>query len=182
MVSYCQELPEPPEIQSKQHVSAEMRQILGLPGPSYHYTAKDKACLVDTVYWEAGNQSNEGMLAVIDVIVNRFRGEGEFEGRYNSLCDVVLERCKRGRRLLKTYQFTGYKYHKRKKRNAERVARVTNLVDTTLNNLNDIESLTNGATYYHAVYMRRKPKWTKHMLVTCTIGQHIFYKSLDNSQ
>ena len=177
---FSQTLPDPPEIKPNPniHISMEMTRILGLPENWYHYTEKDKKCLVTTLYWESLNKP-EAVESILDVILNRFKGEGEFEGRYKSLSDVVLERCKRRGRTLKTYQFTGYRYYKRRMRNADKVTLITNIVEVTLNNINDINDLTNGAVYYHELHMHHKPKWTKRMVVTATIGNHYFYRPLD---
>ena len=53
----------------------------------FHQQKKDLACLTEVVYFESLNQSEEGMKAVITVILNRKQAKG-FPG---SICGVVQQ-------------------------------------------------------------------------------------------
>lgn len=53
----------------------------------FHQQSKDMACIVELLYFEALNQSKEGMKAVITVVLNRKQAKG-FPG---SICGVVQQ-------------------------------------------------------------------------------------------
>lgn len=127
--------------------------------------AEDKRqiqCLAQNVYFEAGNQSRKGMIAVTNVVMNRV-GDGRFP---TTPCGVVKQKsrgicqfswvCERGKVVRDKELY----------RRSQDVAK-----DVYLDNVGDV---TRGAKFYHANYVR--PSWSRAFKRTVTIGDHIFYK------
>lgn len=119
-------------------------------------------CLAENAYFEAGNQSEEGKLAVTNVVMNRLKDD-----RFpKTPCDVIYERvkgvcqfswvCKDRRSIgdIKQYKIS------------YRVARDVYL--------NQREDNTMGANFYHADYVR--PGWASRFMKTVKIQNHIFYQ------
>jgi spore germination cell wall hydrolase CwlJ-like protein len=121
-------------------------------------------CLAKNIYFEAGNQSDDGKLAVALVTMNRVHSKN-FAG---SICDVVKEKS------AKVCQFSWWcdgKSHKILERKVyEKSQQVAMFVYLNYGKVTDI---TRGATFYHTSYV--KPSW-KNLNKTISIGQHIFYK------
>jgi len=133
---------------------------------------KEINCLAMNIYYEAGNESMEGKLAVAQVTMNRTHNKGY----PTTICGVVYQNTlyDDGTRV---YQFSWVgEHHKPGEMNpynwkeARWIAR---------------EALTNGVAhdtlakhnvlFYHAAYVH--PGWTNVREYT-TIGHHIFYVSL----
>jgi spore germination cell wall hydrolase CwlJ-like protein len=117
-------------------------------------------CLAENAYFEAGNQSQKGKIAVTHVVMNRTKDE-----RFpKSACAVVHQKkrgvcqfswvCEGGKRIRDMVQFA----------EAKRAAE-----DVYLGNTRDV---THGAKFYHANYVN--PNWN--MQEVAYIGEHIFYK------
>jgi spore germination cell wall hydrolase CwlJ-like protein len=129
-----------------------------------YLTKQDKKqikCLADNAYFEAGNQTTRGKIAVTNVVMNR-TGDDSFP---STPCGVVKQK-KQGR-----CQFSWVCEHKKvfdadvyteSKRVAEQVY---------LQNIGDV---TAGATFYHASYVH--PFWADVFDRTTKIGDHIFYR------
>lgn len=144
------------------------------PGPSNATESKSAAapespkaalgCLSQALYWEAGIEGREGMIAVGWVVLNRTRSE-EFPG---TVCGVVKQGSdKPGCQF--SYWCDGKSDAPKQDANwalAEQVAR---------------EMLTNpppdptgGAIFYHAVDIRAP--WSKERTRTAQIGRHLYYR------
>lgn len=131
---------------------------------------KELHCLQKNVYFEAGNQSYDGMRAVATVTLNRY-AQGGFP---NKICDVVYQRNKNGR-----YQFSWVGENKnlqRKLRSQEEYAAWVLAGEAA------IQTLFNGglpelddAQYFHATYVRSRYH-EKNLQVVATIDDHIFYR------
>ena len=119
-------------------------------------------CLAQNIYYEAGNQSRDGQLAVALVTMNRVS-----HGFANSICSVVKQKIE------KTCQFS-WMCQKNPKPDPSLYKEVRDVALYTYLNYGMIEDITKGATYYHADYV--KPGWD-HLKKTTKIGQHIFYKT-----
>lgn len=117
-------------------------------------------CLAENAYFEAGNQSKKGMIAVSNVVMNRAEDK-----RFPSTpCGVVHQRTSR------VCQFSWVCEGKKKIRDwalYEKTKRVAENV--YLGNYGDV---TNGAKFYHATYV--SPGWN--MRRVKQIGAHIFYR------
>lgn len=63
-------------------------QVISEPWIDFSFTAKDEECLARNIYYEAGNESEEGKAAVAIVTINRVK-----DSRFgNSICGVVNQR------------------------------------------------------------------------------------------
>ena len=145
--------------------------------------AEQLQCLAQNIYFEAGNQSLEGMAAVADVTLNRVQ-----EDRYpDTICGVVKQGLKNPNGTMKRWkcQFSWYCDGKSDKipnmpnnqtwQNAEFVAKAM-LLEYSLTDTGDYFGITCGSTHYHATYV--VPDWIEDrgMNRTKQIGAHIFYK------
>lgn len=117
-------------------------------------------CLAENAYFEAGNQSKKGKIAVSNVVMNRTK-----DGRFGSTpCQVVHQKsrgvcqfswvCEGKKRIHDMVLFA----------ESKRVAE-----DVYLGNVHDV---TKGAKFYHANYVH--PGWNLRQVAY--IGAHIFYK------
>lgn len=121
-------------------------------------------CLAKNIYFEAGNQTDDGKIAVALVTMNRVRS-GQFAG---SVCSVVKEKS------AKVCQFSWWcdgKSHKIMNRSVYNKSR--HVAMFVYLNYGKVTDITKGATYYHADYVN--PGWAN-LKKTISIGQHIFYK------
>ncbi len=123
-------------------------------------------CLALNVYYEARSEPMVGQYAVAHVVLNRVANESFPD----DACKVVKQGYSKG---LGKCQFSWYCDGKSDVPKDElswlyaRVVAYNVLYDYHKDN-------TDGATYYHANYVR--PWWSKHYDKTVTHGSHIFYK------
>lgn len=138
---------------------------------SYHALTKDAqkqvTCLAENIYFEAAHEPKQGKMAVAFVTINRV-----LSGNYaNTICDVVYQKTGG------TCQFSWYC-------DGTVLSRRLTIKDTSLYNeirelathivvnFERMKDVTDGATYYHADYVR--PGWKLDKVDQ--IGRHIFYK------
>ena len=130
-------------------------------------------CMAVNIYHEAKNQPMAGQIAVAQVVMNRVK-----DNRYpDNVCDVVKQGLtyKNGKVVLGKCQFSGYCDGKKddvdkkseKWRNSLRYASMVITNRITLD-------VTEGATHYHATYVR--PAWARTKTKTVRINSHIFYR------
>ena len=140
-------------------------------------------CLAQNIYFEAGNQSLEGMAAVADVTLNRVQ-----EDRYpDTICEVVKAGVKHSNGEMKKHkcQFSWYCDGKSDKipnmpnnqtwQNAEFVAKAM-LLEYNMTDEGNYFGITCGSTHYHANYV--VPNWIndRGMDRIKQVCSHIFYK------
>lgn len=126
-------------------------------------------CLITAIYFESGNQSLVGQVAVGDVIINRV-----LDPRYPStICEVTKE----GRYVpwsdhpvRNMCQFSFWCDGKPE----EAPTSPKSLLAAALALYIPFD-VSGGATHYHASYVA--PSWARDSLRTVAIGQHIFYKN-----
>ena len=135
---------------------------------------KEKECLAKNIYFEAAIESTAGKMAVAQVTMNRVRSphypdsicKVVYQGKHHSNGFPVRDRC----------QFSWYcdgKGDEPRPTNAwrdsqdiaEYVIRTPSLID-----------ITDGATHYHADWMKKFPKWAHQKKKLVKIDTHIFYK------
>ena len=130
-------------------------------------------CMATNIYHEAKNQPMVGQIAVAQVVMNRVK-----DSRYpNNVCDVIKQGLtyKNGKVVLGKCQFSWYCDGKKddvnmkteKWRNSLRYASMVITNRITLD-------VTEGATHYHATYVR--PAWARTKTKTVRINRHIFYR------
>ena len=128
-------------------------------------------CLADNVYFEARSQGQAGWVAVTQVTLNRVQDK-----RFpNTICEVVKQGLtyESGHPIKNKCQFSWYCDGKSDKiKNFKIYDEIIELVNYIIDqNLFDI---TDGATHYHADYVR--PSWAKTKTKTIEIEDHIFYR------
>ena len=131
-------------------------------------------CMAFNIYHEANNQSMLGQLAVGQVVMNRVADD-----RFPStVCEVVKQAVTykgTGKPVLHKCQFSWYCDGAKDDVNTKSRA-WSKALDYAIIVLYDGISLdvTEGATHYHATYVR--PAWRKTKTRTTRIDKHIFYR------
>mgnify|MGYP000880992726 CR=1 FL=1 len=147
------------------------------------YTPADAECMAKNIYFEARAESTAGRLAVANVTINR-----TIDSNYpNTICEVVQDGIHHYNKNLKKFfpardrcQFSWYCDGKLD--DPDLTSRSWKdsvlLAEIVLNNHYDkaLIDITDGATHYHANWMEKYPKWSKHKKVMASIDRHIFYK------
>ena len=132
-------------------------------------------CLALNVYHESKNQSFVGQVAVAQVVMNRVQ-----DSRYpNNVCDVVKQgltyKWKPTLPIKNKCQFSWYcdgvGDEVKDKKTYQKILDLSYLI---LHNEVEFIDITDGATHYHADYV--KPSWAKTKTRTTEIGDHIFYR------
>lgn len=123
----------------------------------------DFNCLVQAVYFEAGQEIPEGQRAVAEVILHRV-DDPRFP---KTVCDVIHDKNRKG------CQFSWWCDGKSDATpDADRWATSKQAVEDVLDGA--YADPTNGALFYHARFVR--PRWSKKLERTAMIGGHIFYR------
>ena len=124
-------------------------------------------CLALNVYHEARSDPMVGQYAVAQVVMNRVQ-HSKFP---NDVCSVVKQSRNDG-----TCQFSWWCDGKSDKPRDEYAWAYAQMVaaDILLGQGYDAIDITNGATHYHANYVR--PYWADELEYTVTYGSHLFYK------
>ena len=137
-----------------------------------------KECLAVNMYHEARDQGTAGRLAVSAVVLNRVR-----DRRFpNTVCEVVYQAqmkpsWKTGEPvpIRNRCQFSWYCDGKSDKiKDKKTYQRILDFAGLILHNDIEFLDITDGATHYHADYV--KPDWADTKTRTTEIGDHIFYR------
>ena len=134
-------------------------------------------CLVQNIYFEAGNQSYAGKVAVAEVTLNRVTTR-----KYQStICGVVKqavlskwwkEKYNKEVPVRHKCQFSWYCDGKSDDILHEHTWKSSMIA--AYDTLKSKRKFTEGALYYHANYVN--PKWNKQKEYITSIGDHIFYR------
>ena len=136
------------------------------------------SCMADNIYFEARNQGTAGWSAVASVTLNRVKDK-----RFpNTVCEVVKqgptrESWKKNGKyypLKHKCQFSWYCDGKKDEPPEGDTWRNAQMVAYEMYYLYKDANITDGATHYHAFYV--KPKWAKKFILKGRVGSHIFYK------
>ena len=143
----------------------------------YEAYGDDRKCLIENIYFEARGQGQAGWLAVAQVTQNRV-DDRRFP---NTICEVVRQGLTyaSGDPIRNKCQFSWYCDGKSDK---PKNIKVYNSIYELVNYIYDIKNypdhelldITDGATHYHADYVR--PSWAKTKTKTIEIEDHIFYR------
>jgi len=114
-------------------------------------------CLTSAIYFEAGNQNISGKMAIAFVIYNRSK-------KFNLDYCQVINQTLNGKRQFK-YKTTRILY-------PENYNISKTVASNLYYNLSQYKDITQGALYFHAVYVH--PNWRYKR--TVQIQEHIFYK------
>ena len=151
-------------------------------------TEPSAECLAMNMYHEARGQGIAGVLAVSFVVFNRVKDK-----RFpNTVCQVIRQGPTRESwktRKVKNLSPTLRKYYPVKNRcqfswwcdgrsdetkDTKLYARYLKISKGMIRNEFSLIDITDGATFYHADYV--KPAWAKTKIRTIEIGDHIFYR------
>jgi spore germination cell wall hydrolase CwlJ-like protein len=117
------------------------------------FSDQESECLAKTLYFEARGESEEGIYAVADVVLNR-----KLDKKYpDTICGVVNQKG----------QFT-YN-HSLKPKNERVYQRMKYIAIKSIFTHTD-----NGILYYHNTTV--SPKWSKRLKKVAKIDNHVFYK------
>ena len=149
------------------------------PPPEDRLVGESVECLAKNMYYEARSQGTAGQLAVSAVVLNRVN-----DSRFpNSVCEVIFQGpTKESWRKNGTFypirnkcQFSWYCDGLSDEPKNDKVwKKVLDLSKLIMHNSIQFVDITDGATHYHADYV--KPDWAKTKTRTTEIGDHIFYK------
>ncbi len=122
---------------------------------------RELKCLADNIYYEAGNQSTTGKLAVAAVTINRVKSP-KFP---KSVCSVVYQKT-RG-----TCQFSWVCEGKKRIRSQQQYAESKRIAEKVLLSGANHGIFGRNVLFYHADYVN--PNWNLRRVTK--IGDHIFY-------
>jgi spore germination cell wall hydrolase CwlJ-like protein len=125
------------------------------------------ACLMEAVYFEAGNESKRGKDAVAHVILNRSK-DLSFP---SNLCDIVRQKG----------QFSYHKLNKRifkfNQNDSFMVKNLSDSADAALRATSGVsKDPTNGALFFVNIKLASYTNWLVGMKRTTVIENHNFYK------
>src|SRR6476646_5025022 len=122
-------------------------------------------CLASAVYYEAGNQDEDGARAVAQVVLNRVRHPA-FPA---SVCGVVYQGSTRPTGCQFTFTCDGSLIHTPA---ADAWRRATRIAEQAL--AGSVYVPVGWATHYHADYV--VPYWAATMAKNAVVGAHLFYR------
>lgn len=128
-----------------------------------YLSANDKRqiqCLAENAYFEAGNQSQKGKIAVTHVVMNRVKDK-----RFPKSACAVVHQKSRG-----VCQFSWVCEGKKQVRDMAMFAEARRVAENVY--LGNTRDVTKGAKFYHANYVN--PSWG--LTRVAVIGAHIFYR------
>ena len=133
--------------------------------PCYCFAMTDVECLSLAIFKEANIEPISGKKAVANVIINRSKKKRK------SICNVVFER--------KQFSWTVKKQYYTPKQIRYNLTLAKQII-TAENRKTRVDN-TKGSLHFHSKKMRAKPRWAGAMIVSVSIGNHIFYKQKKNA-
>lgn len=164
MLCIAATLPKPEPVVVKVPVVQVIEKPVLVKKPIYlnQYDKQQIQCLTENAYYEAGNQTQQGKIAVTNVVMNRVN-----DSRFPKTPCGVVKQKKGG-----VCQFSWACQHNKHISDMHVYAAARKAAeDVYLQNIGDV---TRGAKFYHAHYVR--PQWASVFRRTTIIGDHIFYK------
>ncbi len=122
-------------------------------------------CLTSAAYYEAGNESDDGIRAVAQVVLNRAR----HPAFPSSVCGVVFQGSTRATGCQFTFTCDGSLL---RRPNAGSWARARRIAQAALGGF--VHAPVGWATHYHADYVM--PYWAPTLAKNAVIGAHLFYR------
>jgi spore germination cell wall hydrolase CwlJ-like protein len=120
-------------------------------------------CLTEALYFEARGESDRGIRAVAEVILNRV----DSRDYPNSVCGVVNQGGNGGCQF--SYTCDGHSDAVREHAAWDRVGSIATAMLG-----GRARDLTDGATHYHTTAV--SPSWARRFPMTAQIGTHLFYR------
>jgi spore germination cell wall hydrolase CwlJ-like protein len=122
-------------------------------------------CLAEALYFEARGEGLSGQVAVAEVILNRVKSRG-FP---SSVCDVVTQGSGKKNACQFSYTCDGKPEHVLNENAFKRAGKIARVMIDGRPRV-----LTGDAVFYHNTSVR--PKWTRKLVRTAVIGEHVFYR------
>ncbi len=145
---------------------------LVVPSPGAAGVSDEIECLALNIYFEARSEPDAGRLAVGHVVMNRVSND-----RYpGNVCAVVRQG---GEKVRNRCQFSWWCDGRSDRPRDRRAWKQSKAIATRIY-WGFSEDMTEGALWYHAVYVR--PAWRKILVRGRTIGRHIFYRDAAAAQ
>ncbi len=140
----------------------EKEVVKKVPVKLNNYDQRQIQCLAENAYFEAGNQTKKGMIAVTNVVMNRTKDD-----RFPSTPCAVVNQQRGG-----VCQFSWVCEGKKRIHDWALFRKTREVAENVY--LRNVGDVTRGAKFYHADYV--KPSWSYAFRHTTTIGDHIFYR------
>jgi spore germination cell wall hydrolase CwlJ-like protein len=142
--------------------------------PGEEQNSDSVECLAKNIYFESRGSNLADMAAVADVVLNRTK-----DRRYpETVCGVVYQArlAKDGSPLRNQCQFSWYCDGLAEKMHNQDKWELAQTIAYQMLHESKYRGISEGATHYHATYV--KPYWTtdKGMTLVGRIGEHIFYR------
>jgi len=153
--------PPPPEDPDNPHWWAQK------PLPLSVGTKKEQKCLAEAIYFEARGESEEGQIAVAQVVLNRVKNPAYPD----SICGVVYQNQHMRNRCQFSYACDGIKDRINSPGAWEKAKRIAREVSDG----KAFSKMVDASTHYHATYV--SPRWARSMMKRGQVGLHIFYKT-----
>lgn len=150
------------ELQKQVEINQQLSEELDNYKTSLHnlqIVNKEINCLAKNIYFEAGNESVQGKLAVAQVTMNRVD-----HGFAKDVCGVVNQK------IGKTCQFS-WTCTKNRIRNWVQFDAAKKIAQDIIIGKKKTKVVDRNVLYYHADYI--DPQWNREQVAT--IGRHIFY-------
>lgn len=122
-------------------------------------------CLTSAVYYEAGNESDDGQRSVAQVVLNRVR----HPAFPSTVCGVVYQGSTRSTGCQFTFTCDGSLQRRPDAANWNRARRIA---EAALNGA--VYAPVGFATHYHAYYV--VPYWASTLAKSAVVGAHLFYR------
>ncbi|CTQ52751.1 Germination-specific amidase [Roseibium album] len=130
-------------------------------------TKKEQRCLAEAIYFEARGETEEGQVAVAQVVLNRVKNPSYPK----SICGVVYQNRHKRNRCQFSFACDGIKDRISAKGSWKTAQR---LAMDVLDGKRYLK-MVDASTHYHATYVN--PRWAKSMAKRGQVGLHIFYKT-----
>ncbi|GGB51795.1 ATP-binding protein [Roseibium aquae] len=153
--------PPPPEDPVNPHWWAQK------PLPLSVSTEKEQKCLAEAIYFEARGESEEGQIAVAQVVLNRVKNPAY----PNTICGVVYQNQHMRNRCQFSYACDGIPDRILSLGAWEKAKRIAREVSDG----KSFSKMVDASTHYHATYV--SPRWARSMVKRGQVGLHIFYKT-----
>jgi spore germination cell wall hydrolase CwlJ-like protein len=128
----------------------------------------DLQCMAENIFYESATQSFAGKIAVGQVVLNRTKAPGY----PSTICGVIWEGSQSTHTSVCQFSWT-CETRKPIDKTSLYWRQSLAAAKELLNNKDTMLDITEGATNYHADYV--KPLWSKQLRFITKIDQHIFY-------
>ena len=130
---------------------------------------KQFKCMVEAIYFEAGNQSYQGKIGVANVIQERVRTDKKGRG----VCEVI-----RKPKQFSYFQMSAYKRQNIQINNPKVRVAMMNAVTIALAAMREkLPNIVKGAQFYLNPGKATDFSWSRKFYRTVIVGDHHFYRS-----